>query len=401
MGMFTKKVAVTIHSRRGLPGTQYDSWPYPDPRAIDTDLLNVALRYDLSTDQAILWPERPATSTLDILVAGCGTTEAAVVAAQNRRSRILGIDTSTASLRIAGELAIRHGLGNLTLKHEDLHSLPTHYGPFDLIICTGVLHHLPDPPAAVGRLATYLKPDGAMLLSVYRRHPRLGVAIIQEAMRSLSPLQSHAAIELTRDLIAALPERHTLFANTPRHMLLDGSDADIIDTFLHDHESTYSVPELLLLIQNSGLALQNWLDNSHYYPDASIDPRSTVGKRIADLPAVTQWAVVELLALVPGYHHFVLRRPEHIVDVPNLLFSDRENLTVVLRPSARVDRYCITRASSTFPLTHSELKSIESLQHAQLDLRQWSDRALRDARPLLNRLWRCGHISLSCAPRAA
>src|SRR5262245_18867856 len=92
--------------------------------------------YFLYSDPAILspliWPEGRPAQPLNILVAGCGTNEAAVIAHNNPSCSVLGIDLSEASLEHEAFLKHRHGLDNLSLEQRDLRHLCGR-GPFDYI----------------------------------------------------------------------------------------------------------------------------------------------------------------------------------------------------------------------------------------------------------------------------
>ena len=77
---------------------------------------------------------------MDILIAGCGTNQAAVIVFTNPTANIVAIDVSQQSLRHQQFLQEKYELENL-----ELHLLPveeTHHlhRDFDLIISTGVLH---------------------------------------------------------------------------------------------------------------------------------------------------------------------------------------------------------------------------------------------------------------------
>ena len=56
---------------------------------------------------------------------------------------------------------------------------------FDLIVCTGVLHHLADPDAGLRALRSVLNPKGAMYLMVYAPYGRTGVYMLQDYCRRL------------------------------------------------------------------------------------------------------------------------------------------------------------------------------------------------------------------------
>ena len=81
---------------------------------------------------------------------------------------------------------------------------------FDEIVCTGVLHHLANPEAALRALRDVLDPDGAMHLMVYAPYGRAGIYMLQEFCRRIGIQASDDEI---RDLIVtlgALPARHPL-----------------------------------------------------------------------------------------------------------------------------------------------------------------------------------------------
>jgi 2-polyprenyl-3-methyl-5-hydroxy-6-metoxy-1,4-benzoquinol methylase len=56
---------------------------------------------------------------------------------------------------------------------------------FDQIVCTGVLHHLPDPDSGLRALRSVLAPDGAMHLMIYAAYGRAGIYMMQECCRLL------------------------------------------------------------------------------------------------------------------------------------------------------------------------------------------------------------------------
>ena len=180
----------------------YERHPYPRP--ID-DLDNYQRRWQdqnrRRADFHLFWPDKPYTEARTILVAGCGTSQAAKHAARCPAARVIGIDFSATSVRHTEDLRRKYNLTNL-----DVHQLPIdRVGDlamtFDEIICTGVLHHLPNPDAALRALRNVLDPDGAMHLMVYAPYGRAGIYMLQEFCRGLGIQASNDEI---RDLIVAL-----------------------------------------------------------------------------------------------------------------------------------------------------------------------------------------------------
>src|SRR5260370_39292901 len=124
----------------------YDSHPYPAP------IINLDRHRDLYRNpdrrralSLLLWPTEKPRANQEILIAGCGTSQAAAYALREPDARITAIDVSETSLRYTRNLQRRYGLGNLELRRLAIEQVQELGGQFDQIVCTGVLHHLPDP----------------------------------------------------------------------------------------------------------------------------------------------------------------------------------------------------------------------------------------------------------------
>ena len=79
---------------------QYSSFPYPEP-GDDIPTWLTSFNYDgyePAKFSVKFWPEGRPKSDLSILVAGCGSMQAAVVAFNNPECRVTGIDFSDASI---------------------------------------------------------------------------------------------------------------------------------------------------------------------------------------------------------------------------------------------------------------------------------------------------------------
>ena len=63
-----------------------------------------------------------------------------------------GIDVSKASIEETAKLKRKHGLHNLDLAQLPIERAGELGASFDYIVCTGVLHHLPDPDAGLRAL---------------------------------------------------------------------------------------------------------------------------------------------------------------------------------------------------------------------------------------------------------
>ena len=75
-------------------------------------------------------------------------------------ARITAIDISKTSLRHTGTLQRKYDLENLELLQLPIERVQELGRSFDLIVCTGVLHHLSDPDAGLECPPRGSKPPG-------------------------------------------------------------------------------------------------------------------------------------------------------------------------------------------------------------------------------------------------
>ena len=317
-----------------LVARQYKDWVYPHPIPDMSEFVKQS--FDLSDPSLFrrkLWPRKIEPENLSILIAGCGANQAAHYAFTNRNSEVLGIDVSDSSLGHEAHLKQKHGLGNLELLQMSLGEIGSLGRTFDLIICTGVLHHLPDPDAGLRCLRDVLKPHGVISLMLYGSFPRVGVYMLQEVFRQLGLKQDVEGIGIVKRAINVLPRWHHL--NTYRQTAPDlGYDSGLVDTFLHPADRAFTVPEILKLARDNDLTLQSWLDNLTYSLSATIvDPQNPVRKLAETLPVATQWEIVELMGQSVARHNFLLCLPEKDKGDYTLDFSGDEWLEYI--PSRR------------------------------------------------------------------
>jgi tetratricopeptide (TPR) repeat protein/2-polyprenyl-3-methyl-5-hydroxy-6-metoxy-1,4-benzoquinol methylase len=118
-----------------------------------------------------------------ILSAGCGTGQLALELAQGITSRVLAVDLSLKSLGYAKRKALELDLTGIEFAQADLLELGAIGRSFDLVECSGVLHHLADPFAGWRMLLSLLRPGGFMTLGLYSKIARRGIG---EARRRIA-----------------------------------------------------------------------------------------------------------------------------------------------------------------------------------------------------------------------
>ena len=306
-----------------LVAKQYEAFAYPEPF---TDLAEeIGKGYFQVGDPAlygpVLWPRGRPQRPLKMVVAGCGTVQAAYIAYMNRDHAVVGVDLSEASLAHERFLKEKHGLSNLQLFKGDLLDAGSLRHGFDVILCTGVLHHMADPGAGLVALRNMLAPDGVMVLMLYGQTVRTGVYMLQEAFRTIRVPQTAEGVTLVRRILAELPSRHYAQDYIRAAAELE-HDAAIVDTFLHPQDRAYTVPQLLDLVEACGLAFQSWVDNFPYWRNGAWGPDSAVAAAVDPLPPREHWAAVEMLRQEAGMHIFTARHAA--AEVPIVDFESGE-----------------------------------------------------------------------------
>lgn len=300
----------------------YDAHPYPPPvEALDDDRRLWEDPGRRRADYHLYWPDKPYRDNLNILVAGCGTAQAARHALRQPEAHVTGIDVSATSIRHTETLKRRYNLTNLEicrLSIERSHELEQR---FDKIICTGVLHHLPDPDAGLRSLRRVLKPDGAMQLMVYATYGRTGIYMLQEYCRRLGIGRSDKeTIDLANTLMA-IPPGHpmaSLLGEAPDFR----TKAGLADALLHPRDRAYIVPQLFEFIDGAGMSFGRWLRQAPYLPQCGDPARTPHRALLTRLSPAEQYAAIELFRGTMVRHNVIIYRSDRPGDDRPIRFDD-------------------------------------------------------------------------------
>ncbi|WP_374024775.1 class I SAM-dependent methyltransferase [Mycobacterium sp. HNNTM2301] len=309
--------------------SQYDRWEYPPPVA---DLAAWTTThwdwFDPFWAHRVLWPNREYQPDLDILIAGCGTFQAALFAFMNRTAKVVAIDVSRSALKHEQYLKDKHGLDNLELHLLPIEEVATLSRDFDLIVSTGVLHHMADPLTGLKALGGCLRADGALGVMLYAKYGRIGVEMLESAFRDLGLGQDDASVQMVKEAIAVLPADHPVrsYLKGARDLVSDGA---LVDTFLHSRQRSYTVAECLDLVGAAGLVFQGWFHKTPYYPHDVVAPASGFQALLNQLPDVQLWSVMERLQPANATHFFMACRPERPKEHYAIDFSTPQALDYV------------------------------------------------------------------------
>ena len=302
-------------------GEFYTSHPYPPP--ID----NLDRARDMWQDEKVhraefhlFWPHKEYRAELDVLVAGCGTWQSAKFAVCHPNARVSAIDISTTSIEHTGSLKQKYDLTNLDVRKLPIENVADLGQQFDLIVSTGVLHHLEDPDEGLRALRSVLKPDGAMYLMLYAPYGRQGVYMLQEYCRRLGVGTSQQEIAELSAVLKVLPQHHPLVS------MLRGArealDADaLVDALLNPRDRTYSVPELFDFVERNDLSFTRWYWQAPYSPRCGSITTTPHADRLLALPEREQYIEMELLRGLISNHDFVVHQKEANADDSQVRFE--------------------------------------------------------------------------------
>ncbi|MEI7898669.1 MAG: class I SAM-dependent methyltransferase [bacterium] len=328
-----------------MPGTSaevqdfYERYPYPRPgESLDSYRRLWQDPQRRRADVYLHWPAAPYREDRSILVAGCGTSQAAKHAVRWPEAQVVGIDFSETSVACTEELKRKHHLTNLHIHQLSVERVSELGLSFDQIVCTGVLHHLPDPDAGLAALREALKPEGALHLMVYAPYGRTGIYMLQEFCRRIG-LQ--AKDEDIRDLVAALralPPGHPL-ENLLREAPDFRQEAALADALLNPQDRAYSIPQLFDFIERAGLSFGRWVKQAPYSAQCGVMAQIPLALRMARLFPMEQAAAVELFRGTMVRHSAIVYRNDFPGGPPQISFEGDAWLDYV--PIRMSDTVCV------------------------------------------------------------
>ena len=208
----------------------------------------------------------------------------------------------------SGELQRKYNLENLELHRLAVECVSELGRSFDLVVCTGVLHHLPDPDSDFGPFATYAAerrdaPDGLCALRPARNY------MIQEYCRLLEIEPSAADLQGLGAALNSLPPDHPISGLLRRSKDFLRPNA-MADALLNPQDRAYTVPEVYAWLDRCGMSFGRWIAQAPYLAQCGVLSASPHGSRLAALAARQQHAAVELFRGTMVSHDFIAYRDD-------------------------------------------------------------------------------------------
>ncbi len=264
----------------------YEQNPYPRWRGVGAPAYSlnppeVLQEIGLQVPDVLL----KGVSKPNILIAGCGTGRTAIESALRfKNSTILAFDLSYQSLAYAKFHAERLGVRNISFIQGDILDLQSLDKTFDIIECTGVLHHMKNPTEGLQKLRMSCNSKGIIKIALYSKKARDSISKVRDmAFAQDFGTDSDGLRALRRSII-----RSTNFESLGLTKFIDFySLSEFRDLVLHSHEINFDIPQITKLLEDCDLKFAGFeLSKSARLLAKSIKPEG-------NLTQLDTWQTIE------------------------------------------------------------------------------------------------------------
>jgi len=237
-----------------------------------------------------------------ILDAGCGSGYKSLILAEaNPGAKIVGVDLSEESIKLAQERLHYYGFDNAefhTLSIENLSKLDME---FDYINCDEVLYLLPDPIAGLQAMQLVLKPDGILRANFHssiQRHLYLRGQKFFGMLGLMDDVPQKGQVETVREVMGAL-KSDTFIKQHGWSEDFEKEDERVTANYLLQGDKGWIIPEFFAALRATNLefiSMMNWRrwDLLNLFEDIEELP-VTVALSLAEKSQEEQLHIFELL----------------------------------------------------------------------------------------------------------
>lgn len=288
---------------------QYEENPYPRWKDIGFNTASSYQQALLKNFPHLNLSHWQGKKKLNVLVAGCGTGRQAIrLASYFNDLNIIAIDLSGRSLAYAKQQASKYNVENIQFIQADILEFSNFPMLFDVIECSGVLHHMEDPAQGLQSLSNLLSPTGVMKIALYSEIARKQVITFRKL---IAENKARTGQELDQRLLRQallmnqIPGDWNEIINSPDFY----SMSNCRDLIFHEQEHQFTPAGISNLLTN------NQLDFIGMLPTTSGRQvfEEKLGK-LADNNILENWKIVEEEAenIFAGMYQFYCRKQSNI-----------------------------------------------------------------------------------------
>jgi SAM-dependent methyltransferase len=291
----------------------YNNFIYPKPiEDIEEEFIKQRRYYldDPTYYWHKLWPEKAFNKKkIEVLIAGCGSHQAAILAKCNPHHNFIGIDLSKNSIKHEEKLILKHNINNLKLICDDFRKVKFD-NKFDLIISTGVIHHLENPESALNYFYKNIKDDGAISIMVYGNKSNFALNEIKKLFQFLKIEQNQEGIKDVQEFFNKFNPSHpaSFFAKQFEDI---NNSSGVIDFFLHKSEKFFCIKEIIKLLSENGLVIKDFADTTIKSITKFFLYDEKILQKIRKLDCENQWELGQILNWNDRKIQFVCTKKEN------------------------------------------------------------------------------------------
>lgn len=301
--MDSKESDLTAKIRQQFDNAPYPANPLEQSPKYDYQLLylhNFVTSYYLRNKIVV------ETEGKVILDAGCGSGYKSLILAEaNPGAKIVGVDISEESVKLARQRLQHHGFENAEFHAISIENLQSLGWEFDYINCDEVLYLLPNMVLGLQAMKSVLKPDGIIRVNLHSSLGRTLFFRCQEVFKMMGLMEDNPR-ELEIDLL-----RQTMRALKNEVMLKRGtwdaesakSDGWLLANFLLLGDKGSSIPEMFAALREADLEFISMVNWRHW-------DLLNLFENTEDLPAFLAMSLPEA-SLEDSLHLFTLLHPVH------------------------------------------------------------------------------------------
>ncbi|MCF2149194.1 class I SAM-dependent methyltransferase [Desmonostoc muscorum LEGE 12446] len=247
---------------------QFDASPYPRVPLDKSPKDNISSLYihNLVTPYYLKNQKVIETKGKIILDAGCGTGYKSLILAEaNPGAKIVGVDISEQSIKLARNRLEHHGFDNAEFHVLPIEELAKLDYQFDYINCDELLYLFPDLTVALQTMKSVLKPDGIIRSNLHSSIQRFNYFCAQKVFTMMGLMDENPTeleMDIVIEIMKALKDNVNLKART-WNSGYEGEDGKerILMNYLFQGDKGYTISDMFTALKAADLdfiSMVNW-----------------------------------------------------------------------------------------------------------------------------------------------
>ncbi|HAJ60439.1 MAG TPA: SAM-dependent methyltransferase [Cyanobacteria bacterium UBA8543] len=326
---------------------QYDSGLYPIvplEKSPKSDRVWLYI-HNLLTPYYLRSKKVKKATEIDILDAGCGNGYTSLLLAEaNPMAKIVGIDISEESIKLAKQRLQQHGFKNVEFHNLPIENISNLGRKFDYINCDEVLYLLNDPVAGLRAMHSVLKPDGIIRTNLHSSLQRAYYYRAQKVFKTMGLMEGipqQMEIDLVWEIMRALKDNVILKQHTWDRDYEAEKELIAVNHLLVGDKG-YTIPEMFSALKAADLefiSMVNW--RQWDLMDLFKEPDNLPVFLGLSLPEISTEERLHLFELLHPIHRLLdfwcghPNQAQSFVPVDEWVLSDWQQAKVYLHPQLK------------------------------------------------------------------